>query len=62
MKAPYLHEFFHNIKELDGVLGYKGVGSGGDGMAQLLVEYDKKDSVKQYIEEKLELECILIDL
>lgn len=62
LKAPYLHEFFHNIKELDGVLGYKGVGSGGDGMAQILVEYDKKDSVKQYIEEKLELECILIDL
>ena len=62
LKAPYLHEFFHNIKELDGVLGYKGVGSGGDGMAQLLVEYDKKESVKQYIEEKLELECILIKI
>lgn len=62
LQAPFLHKFFDDIKDIEGVLGYKGVGSGGDGMAQVLVEFDNKDEVKEYIEKQLKLECILVEI
>lgn len=62
LKAPLLHEFFRNIKGEEGVLGYKGVGSQGDGMAQVLVSFDKKDKVLEYIESHLGLDCIMIEM
>ena len=62
LKAPLLHQFFDNIRDVEGVLGFKGVGSQGDGMAQVLVDYDVKDSVKNYIETKLLLDCIMVEM
>lgn len=37
LKAPLLHDFFDFLKNDNLVLGYKGVGSQGDGVAQILM-------------------------
>lgn len=42
LKSPYLHEFMKWINSQDFVLGSKGVGSQGDGMAQVYIESDKE--------------------
>ena len=63
LKAPLLHGLFRTVSKIDGVLGYKGVGSQGDGMAQILVEKEADiDIVAKTIMNMSGLKCICIDV
>ena len=63
LKAPLLHGLFRTVSKIDGVLGYKGVGSQGDGMAQILVEKEADiDIVAKTIMDMSGLKCICIDV
>lgn len=58
LKAPRLHGLIEYSSMIDGVLACKGVGSQGDGMAQLLVESESKvDEIIEIIRERFQYEC-----
>jgi GHMP kinases putative ATP-binding protein (modular protein) len=56
LKAPRLHNLILFLKKVEGVLGIKGVGSQGDGMAQVLVEKEKIQNIKKIIEKNYNYE------
>ena len=63
LSAPLLHNLFSLIQDREGVLGYKGVGSQGDGMAQILVrDAASVKKLRKFIETELHLPCLSIDL
>ena len=49
LKAPRLHNLILFLKKIKGVLGIKGVGSQGDGMAQVLVEKEEIQNIKKIV-------------
>jgi len=58
LKAPLLHDLIDYTNELEWVLACKGVGSQGDGMAQILVDNeDHTDTIIQNIQERFFYEC-----
>ena len=56
LKAPRLHHLIFFLKKIEGVLGIKGVGSQGDGMAQVLVEKERVQDIKKIVEKNYNYE------
>ena len=63
LTAPLLHNLFKLLQNREEVLGCKGVGSQGDGMAQILVrDAASVEKLRGFIENELHLSCLSIDL
>jgi galactokinase len=61
--SPKLHEVLNYPKIQDFIYGGKGVGSQGDGCAQLICRSENlRDKVKEILEEELKMECFNLDL
>lgn len=58
LKAPQLHRLIDYCKEIKGVIACKGIGSQGDGMAQILLDCDSQvEEIMQGIRDTLAMEC-----
>lgn len=63
LKAPLLHMLFDEIARETDVLGYKGVGSQGDGMAQIIVSNKEKvEELEEIIWNRLNMNCINLSI
>ena len=63
LKAPLLHMLFDEIARETDVLGYKGVGSQGDGMAQIIVSNkEKAEELEEIIRNRLNMNCINLSI
>ena len=63
MTAPKLHQVLSFPKIQDYIWGGKGVGSGGDGTAQLVCKSkEDREKAKRVLEDELKLECFDLDL
>ena len=61
LKAPLLHNFIDCMKHHSDVLACKGVGSQGDGFAQiLLTDKNKAREIIQFVKQKYGYQCYLI--
>ena len=61
LKAPLLHNFIDCMKHHSDVLACKGVGSQGDGFAQiLLTDKNKAREIIQFVNQKYGYQCYLI--
>ena len=58
LKAPRLHRLIDYCKEIKGVIACKGIGSQGDGMAQILLDCDSQvEEIMHGIRDTLAMEC-----
>lgn len=63
LKAPLLHKLIEYTYNVEGVLACKGVGSQGDGMAQILVENaEKAENIAQKIKKDFSYDCYILDI